>query len=85
MSTAANTKRPKPKQAVQAWWARSVYSGQDRKAALEGLEASGIPLKPVAGSTGLLSAMVRGDAQSRNALIGTACTAMTMTRVTKRG
>ena len=62
VSTAAKTKRPKPKQAAQAWWAKAAYSGQDRKAALAALEASGIPLKPVVGSMGLPSAMARGDA-----------------------
>jgi len=67
VSTAAKTKRPKPKQAAQAWWAKAAYSGQDRKAALAALEASGIPLKPVAGSMGLLSAMARGDALIKGA------------------
>ena len=62
VSTAAKTKRSKPKHAAQAWWARAAYNGQDRKAALEALEASGIPLKPVGGSMGLLSAMAQGDA-----------------------
>lgn len=62
VSTAAKTKRPKPKQAAQAWWAKGAYSGQDRKAALAALEASGFPLKPVGGSMGMLSAMAQGDA-----------------------
>jgi hypothetical protein len=68
VSTTAKIKRPKPKQAAQAWWAKAAYSGQDRKAALATLEASGIPLKPVAGSMGLLSAMARGDALMQGAM-----------------
>ncbi len=67
MSTAAKTKRPKPKQAAQAWWARAAYNGQDRPAALAALASSGIPLKSVDGAKDLLSAMARGDALIKGA------------------
>jgi hypothetical protein len=67
VSTAAKAKRPKPKQAAQAWWARAAYNGQDRTAALAALASSGIPLKSVAGTKDLLSAMARGDALIKGA------------------
>ena len=67
MSTAAKTKRPKPKQAAQAWWARAAYNGQDRTTALAALQASGIPAKSVDGARDLLSAMARGDALIKGA------------------
>ena len=67
MSTAAKAKRPKPKQAAHAWWARTAYNGQDRAVALAALESSGIPLKSVAGTKDLLSAMARGDALIKGA------------------
>jgi hypothetical protein len=67
VSTAAKAKRPKPKQAAQAWWARAAYNGQDRTAALAALQASGIPAKSVDGAKDLLSAMARGDALIKGA------------------
>jgi hypothetical protein len=67
VSTAAKAKRPKPKQAAHAWWARTAYNGQDRAVALAALESSGIPLKSVAGTKDLLSAMARGDALIKGA------------------
>ena len=67
MPTAAKANRPKPKAEANRWWARAAYNGQDRQAALAALASSGIPLKPVAGTKDLLSAMARGDALIKGA------------------
>lgn len=67
MRTAAKVNRPEPKAEANRWWARAAYSGQDRPAALAALASSGIPLKPVAGTKDLLSAMARGDALIKGA------------------
>ncbi len=69
MPTAAKVIRPKPKAEANRWWARAAYSGQDRPAALAALASSGIPLKPVAGTKDLLSAMARGDALIKGATV----------------
>jgi hypothetical protein len=67
VSTAARVSRTKPKGEAHRWWARAAYNGQDRAAALAALESSGIPLKSVAGTKDLLSAMARGDALIKGA------------------
>jgi hypothetical protein len=67
MVTTEKPKWLKPQQASRAWWARAAYNGQNRDAALAALQATGIPLKPVHGATGLLSAMARGDALIKGA------------------
>jgi hypothetical protein len=67
MPTAAEVIRPKPKAEANRWWARAAYNGKDRPAALAALASSGIPLKPVAGTKDLLSAMARGDALIKGA------------------
>jgi hypothetical protein len=68
VSTAARVRRTKPKGEAHRWWARAAYNGQDRAAALAALESSGIPLKSVAGTKDLLSAMARGDALIKGAV-----------------
>jgi hypothetical protein len=67
MPTAAKVNRPKPEAEANRWWARAAYNGQDRTAALAALASSGIPLKSVAGTKDLLSAMARGDALIKGA------------------
>ncbi len=67
MSTAARVSRTKPNGEAHRWWARTAYNGQDRAAALAALTSSGIPLKSVAGTKDLLSAMARGDALIKGA------------------
>jgi len=67
VSTVARTSRSKPTSEAHRWWARAAYNGQDRAAALAALDSSGIPLKSVAGTKDLLSAMARGDALIKGA------------------
>lgn len=67
MSIAAKVRRTNPNGEAHRWWARAAYNGQDRAAALAALESTGIPLKSVAGTKDLLSAMARGDALIKGA------------------
>jgi len=65
------TKKQHPAQSASrqahAWWARNAYGGQGRTRALQALEASGIPRRPILASKDVLSAMARGEALVKGA------------------